>query len=182
MKKGFSVQTIVAIGIGSALFVILGRFVTIPSGIPNTNIETTYPFLSLMGALYGPLPAALIGLIGHTLKDLTYGFPWWTWIVCSGLIGAVYGWATRKVDLKSGEFTKKAIIYFNVVQVIGHAIVWGLIAPTLDVLVYSEAASKVYVQGLSSTLLNSIAVGVIGTLLMKAYASTQTKKGSLKKD
>ncbi|EAK8859236.1 ECF-type riboflavin transporter substrate-binding protein, partial [Listeria monocytogenes] len=34
MKEKMSVKTIVAIGIGSAVFVILGRFVVIPTGIP----------------------------------------------------------------------------------------------------------------------------------------------------
>ncbi|MCD5001374.1 ECF-type riboflavin transporter substrate-binding protein [Enterococcus saccharolyticus] len=182
MKKEFSVKTIVAIGIGSAVFVILGRFAIIPTFVPNTNIETTYPFLALMAALFGPVPAALIGFIGHTLKDLTYGSPWWSWIICSAIVGAIYGWATRNLHLEQGEFTTKEMIHFNVVQVIGHAVVWGLIAPTLDVLIYSEAASRVYTQGLVSATVNSIAVGVIGTLLMKAYASTRTKKGSLTKD
>ncbi len=182
MKKDFSVKTIVAIGIGSAVFVILGRFASIPTGVPNTNIETTYPFLALMAALFGPLPAALIGFIGHTLKDLTYGSPWWSWIICSGIVGWILGFAARKIDLTSGEFSTKEMIRFNVVQIVGNAIVWGFIAPTLDVLIYSEPANKVYLQGLISATANSIAIGVIGTLLMKAYASTQTKKGSLKKD
>ena len=52
MKKELSVKTIVAIGIGSALFVILGRFAVIPTGIPNTNLETAYPFLALMAVLF----------------------------------------------------------------------------------------------------------------------------------
>ena len=43
-KNGFSVKTVVAIGIGAAVFVILGRFVSIPTGVANTSIETTYPF------------------------------------------------------------------------------------------------------------------------------------------
>jgi len=45
MKK-FSVKTIVAIGIGAALFFVLGRFVAIPSPIPNTNITTQYGLLA----------------------------------------------------------------------------------------------------------------------------------------
>jgi energy-coupling factor transport system substrate-specific component len=67
-------------------------------------------------------------------------------------------------------------------QIVGNAVVWGFIAPTLDILIYSEPVNKVYFQGLISATVNSIAVGIIGTLLMKAYASRQTKKGSLKKD
>ncbi|MBL1223897.1 ECF-type riboflavin transporter substrate-binding protein [Enterococcus sp. BWR-S5] len=183
MKKDFSVKTIVAIGIGSAVFVILGRFAVIPTGFPNTNLETAYPFLALMSALFGPVAGGLIGLIGHTLKDFTtYGSAWWSWIICSGLIGVIYGFAGRKMDLEHGEFTKKDMITFNIYQVLGNAVVWGLIAPTLDVLIYSEPANKVYTQGVIAVASNAIAVGVIGTLLMKAYAATRTKKGSLSKD
>ena len=40
MKKELSVKTIVAIGIGSAVFVILGRFAVIPI-FTNTNLETS---------------------------------------------------------------------------------------------------------------------------------------------
>lgn len=94
----------------------------------------------------------------------------------------VYGLAGRKIDLQHGEFNKKDIIHFNIYQVIGNAVVWGLIAPTLDVLIYSEPASKVYTQGVIAVVLNIIAVGIIGTLLMAAYAATRTKKGSLTKD
>ncbi|MGO2271385.1 MAG: ECF transporter S component, partial [Enterococcus faecalis] len=54
--------------------------------------------------------------------------------------------------------------------------------PSLDILIYSEPASKVFTQGVFATVSNIVAVGIIGTLLMKAYASTRTKKGSLSKD
>lgn len=183
MNGKLSVKTIVAIGIGSAVFVILGRFVVIPTGFPNTNLETSYPFLALMSVIFGPIAGGLIGLIGHTLKDFTtYGSAWWSWIICSGIIGVIYGFAGRKIDIQHGEFSKKDIIRFNIYQVIGNIAVWGLIAPTLDVLIYSEPASKVYTQGVIATGLNIVSVGVIGTLLMVAYAASRTKKGSLSKD
>ena len=66
-------------------------------------------------------------------------------------------------------------------QAFGNIVVWGLIAPSLDILIYSEPASKVFTQGVFATVSNIVAVGIIGTLLMKAYASTRTKKGSLSK-
>lgn len=37
-QKGLSVKSVVAIGIGAAIYVILARFTSIPTGIPNTNI------------------------------------------------------------------------------------------------------------------------------------------------
>ena len=183
MKEKMSVKTIVAIGIGSAVFVILGRFVVIPTGIPNTNLETSDPFLALMSVVFGPVAGGLIGLIGHTLKDFTtYGSAWWSWIICSGIIGIIFGFAGRKMDLQHGEFTTNDMVRFNIFQAFGNIVVWGLIAPSLDILIYSEPASKVFTQGVFATVSNIVAVGIIGTLLMKAYASTRTKKGSLSKD
>lgn len=44
MKK-FGVKSIVATAIGAALFFVLGRFVAIPSGIPDTNISVQYGVL-----------------------------------------------------------------------------------------------------------------------------------------
>ena len=61
MKK-ISVKTIVAIGIGAALFFVLGR-ISIPSPVPNTNITLQYGLLAFMSVVYGPLAGALIGLI-----------------------------------------------------------------------------------------------------------------------
>lgn len=183
MKKEMSVKDIVAIGIGAAVFVILFKFIALPSGIPNTEIQVAYGFLALMGALFGPIPAALIGFIGHTIKDFTtYGSAWWTWIVCSGLMGLIFGVIGKKIPLEEGIFTKGQMIRFNVSRVIANAVIWGLVAPTLDVIINAEPANKVYTQGVLSLIVNSVAVGVVGTLLMKAYASSRTGKGSLSKD
>ena len=35
--KNNNIKTFVAVGIGAALFFVLGRFVAIPSPVPNTN-------------------------------------------------------------------------------------------------------------------------------------------------
>lgn len=182
-NEGISVKTIVAIGIGVAVFVILGRFIVIPTGFPDTNIETTYPFLALLSVVFGPITGLLTGLIGHAIKDFTmYGSAWWSWVVCSGLIGFYYGWIGKKINLSSGQFSFKNIVFFNVAQVIGNIVCWAIIAPILDILIYSEPANKVFTQGILSATLDIIAVGIIGTILLKAYAATQIKKGSLKKD
>ena len=50
--KNTSIKTVVAIGIGAALFFVLGRFVAIPSGVPNTNISLQYAVLGLLAAMY----------------------------------------------------------------------------------------------------------------------------------
>ncbi|WML41363.1 ECF-type riboflavin transporter substrate-binding protein [Neobacillus sp. OS1-2] len=184
MKRSqLSIKTIVAIGIGAAVFVILGRFAAIPTGVPNTNFDTSYGFLALMAIIFGPVAGGLIGLIGHALKDaIFYGTPWWSWVVVSGIVGFLIGLAAKKIQIESGAFTVKKIILFNVVQIVVQAIGWFVIAPTLDVLIYAEPVNKVYLQGLVAGGLNMVTVAVLGTLLLSIYAKSRSQSGSLTKD
>ena len=82
-----SIKTVVAIGIGAALFYVLGRFVSIPSPVPNTYISLQYGVLAFLSIVYGPIAGVLTGLIGHTLIDLSWGAPWFSWIIASGVFG-----------------------------------------------------------------------------------------------
>lgn len=180
MEKGLSIKTIVAIGIGAAVFVILGRFASIPTGIPNTSIETNYAFLALMATVFGPIAGGLIGLIGHALKDAVfYGSIWWSWVLVSGFVGLGIGLIANRIKIESGNFGSREIVLFNITQIVVQAIGWGLIAPTLDILIYAEPANKVYVQGIVAGLSNIITVGVIGTILLISYAKTRSKSDSL---
>ncbi len=183
MEKKLSIKTIVAIGIGAAVFMILGRFGSIPTGIPNTNIETSYAFLALMAVLYGPIAGVSIGFIGHALKDLVfYGQPWFSWIIASATVGVILGLAWNKLKVNDGEFQKKEIIIFNIYQVVANVIAWILIAPTLDIVIYVEPADKVYLQGIVAAISNSITVGILGTILVYTYAKSRVKKGSLDRE
>jgi len=182
-KNGLSVKTVVAVGIGSALFVILGRFGSIPTGVANTNIETTYALLALFALLYGPFAALLIGLIGHTLKDaIFYGVPWFSWIIASAIFGLIVALMTRRIRIHDGEFGISQIIRFNVAQIIANVIAWLVVAPGLDVLIYSEPANKVFTQGIYAGISNIVTVAVLGTLLAIAYSKTRTKRGSLSRE
>ena len=181
--KNNSVRNIVAIGIGAALFFVLGRFVAIPSPVPNTNISTQYGLLAFMAAVFGPVAGCLIGLIGHALIDFSYGWGiWWSWVIASACFGLMMGFLFRKNSIADGEFAKKDIIRFNIFQVIAHIIAWGVIAPVLDIVIYAEPANKVFLQGLVGGLANIVTTAIIGTLLCIAYAATKPKKGSLKEE
>ncbi|MBS4200525.1 ECF-type riboflavin transporter substrate-binding protein [Bacillus sp. FJAT-49732] len=181
MGKNLAIKTIVAIGIGAAVFVILGRFASIPTGIPNTNINTSYAFLALMAVVFGPVAGGLIGLIGHALLDsIMWGSVWWSWVIVSALVGLLIGFSAKRINIESGEFGKKQIISFNIIQIIVQIIGWGLIAPTLDILIYAEPANKVWTQGIVAGLANIVTVAVLGTILLAAYAKTRVKSGSLK--
>ena len=184
MKKLFEVntKTIVASALGAAIFTLLFMYVKIPSPIPNTSIQTAYGVSAFFAYLFGPIAGGLISFIGHALNDsIQYGSVWWSWVIASALSGFGFGFAYRQSRIEEGIFDKKDIIRFNVIQVIVNAIAWLLVAPTLDVLIYSESANLVYTQGVLAALSNAISTGVIGTLLLVAYSKTKTKEGSLSK-
>ena len=178
-----AIKTIVAIGIGAAVFIILGRFGSIPSGIPNTNLETCYAFLSLMAVIFGPLAGAAIGFVGHTLKDLIlFGSPWFSWIIASGVTGLIIGLSKRRINIEEGQFNKKQVIIFNIYQIIANVIAWFIVAPTLDIVIYSEPLDKLYLQGAIAGISNIVIVGLLGSSLLYTYSKTRTQKGSLSKE
>lgn len=180
MKK-FTVKSIVATGIGAALFFVLGRFVAIPSGIPNTNISIQYGVLAFIAAVFGPIAGILSGLIGHFFIDFSFGWGvWWSWVIASGLFGFALGFVAKKIKADEGEFTTKDCIVFNVGQALAHVLAWGVIAPILDIVMYAEPANKVFIQGLVSAGVNIITTAVVGTLLLFAYSKAIPKSGSLK--
>ena len=181
MGKNFiSVKTVVAIGIGAALLFVLMRFVAVPSGVPNTNLNLGIAVLAIFAAIFGPIAGLLIGFIGHTLVDLTWGGVWWSWVICSGLFGLGVGFFWKYFKIEEGEFGIRQAIIFNGVQIGANLLAWGAIAPTLDILIYQEPADKVYLQGLVAGALNIGVVLILGTLLAFGYSKTRTKAGSLK--
>ncbi|MCR5399598.1 MAG: ECF-type riboflavin transporter substrate-binding protein [Lachnospiraceae bacterium] len=182
MKK-FGVKTMVATGIGAALFFVLGRFVAIPSGVPDTNISIQYGLLAFIAAVFGPIAGLLAGLIGHFFIDFSYGWGvWWSWVISSAVFGCVVGFLTSKIKIDEGEFGKSGIIRFNIAQVIGHILAWAVIAPVLDILMYAEPANKVFIQGIVSAGVNIVTTAVVGTLLCIGYSAAIPKKGSLKEE
>ena len=181
--KNSNSKTFVAVGIGAALFFVLGRFVAIPSPVPNTNISLQYAVLGLLAAMYGPVAGGLIGFIGHALIDLSWGgIPWWSWVIASAFTGVVVGLFAKKLNVQEGDFNKRKVATFAIANVAAHAIAWIVVAPVLDILIYAEPANKVFAQGAFAAVSNIITAVVVGGLLVLAYTRTIAKKGSLDKE
>lgn len=181
MKKSlFSTKTIVATGLGAALFLVLFMFVKVPSPAPDTNIQFAYGIAAFFGALFGPICGALVAFVGHALNDfISYGSCWWSWIIASGVAGAIAGIPYLKLNLEEGQ---KPGVSFFVYNVVAHAIAWLIVAPGLDVLIYGEPANLVFLQGVVAFAVNAVTSCVVGGILTFAYASTRTGKGSLDKE
>jgi len=183
MDKKFGIREVVAIGIGTALFVVLTE-VQIPLGfVPNTSLQPRMAVLAFLSAIFGPVVGAIIGLLGHALGDaLFYGSVWWSWVFPEAVVGIGIGIFAKKFAVRDGGFDSKNIVLFNVAQVVSNALAWILLAPVLDILVYAEPANKVFVQGAFAFLGNIIIIGVLGSILLAAYSKIAGQSSSLKKE
>lgn len=183
VKLKFGIKEVVAIGIGTALFVALTE-VQIPLGfIPNTALQPRTALLAFLAAVFGPVVGGAVGLIGHALGDaLFYGSVWWSWVFPDAVFGILVGLFAAKYAIKDGGFDTKAIVLFNVVQVIANAIAWIVVAPLLDIVIYAEPANKVFAQGFWAFLGNVIIIAILGTLLGVGYSKIGAKSSSLSKE
>ena len=176
------VVQVVAIGIGAALFFVLGRFVAIPTPIPNTTISIQYAVLAVFAVLYGPLVGALAGLIGHVLIDATGFGIWLSWEIASGVFGLVVGVLLLRTAIEDGVFDRALALRFTAAVVIANALAWLVVAPLGDVLIYSEPANKVWTQGALAFVSNSVTAAVLGLIILSLYARTRTRTGSLSRE
>ncbi|MBE5857304.1 MAG: ECF-type riboflavin transporter substrate-binding protein [Lachnospiraceae bacterium] len=183
MKFKFGIKEVVAIGIGTALFVALTE-VQIPLGfIPNTALQPRAALLAFISALFGPIVGGAIGLIGHALGDfMFYGSIWWSWVIPDAVFGIAVGLFASKFAIDEGGFDTKKIVLFNVVQVVANIIAWVVCAPVLDILIYAEPANKVFAQGIWACIGNVIISGILGSLLGVGYSAIRGKSSGLKKE
>lgn len=183
MKLKFGIKEVVAIGIGTALFVALTQ-IQIPTPIPNTYLQPRMAVMAFLTAVFGPVVGGVIGLLGHALGDaMFYGSVWWSWVFPDGVVGFAIGLFAARYAIKEGGFGgKKPIALFNVVQVIANAIAWIVLAPILDIVIYEEPVEKLLAQGAGAFLGNILIIGILGTLLCVGYSKIGAKSSSLTKE
>ncbi|MBR3357109.1 MAG: ECF-type riboflavin transporter substrate-binding protein [Solobacterium sp.] len=185
MNSKFSTRTIVATGLGAAVFFVLFTYVKVPSPIPETSLQTAYGVSSFFAAIFGPLAGFLIAFIGHALSDfIGYGSPWWSWVIASGVAAMITGFAAGKIApaVEEGEFSTKELSYFLLWVAVANVAAWLVVAPVLDIVMYAEPVKTVFVQGIAAAAMDAIVSGILGSVLLKAYASTKTGKGTLSRD
>ncbi|WP_044915230.1 ECF-type riboflavin transporter substrate-binding protein [Butyrivibrio sp. WCE2006] len=182
MNKKFGIKEVVAVGIGTAIFVALTA-VQIPLFlIPNTYLQPRMAILAFFAAAFGPIVGGVIGVLGHALGDaIFYGSVWWSWVIPEAVVGAAIGFFAKQYAVKEGNFISTTnVLIFNGVQTAANAIAWIGIAPALDILIYAEPTNKVFIQGAFAFVGNIIIIAILGTILISAYSKISGKSSGLK--
>ena len=165
--------TVLGIGIMTTLMILT----SITTPIEGVFIQVAYGYLALFAGIAGAIPAAIVGFTGHVLFDLIYtDHLWISWALSTGALGFVFGFAIRRNSLRQGIFSQHDMVRFNVVQAAVNIAIFGLIAPTLDVLFYQRSTTIVFTQGWIASIINLLTVAVFGTITLKLYADYKLKQ------
>ena len=175
-----TVKRIGTIAVGSALFFLLGRYVTIPSPIDTVNICVQYGLLAFLSVVCGPLTGALTGLIGHICIDLYFGELCWSWIIASSAFGGLLGVLANVTHLSARIRDRESLVLFNLCQVATHVVCWAGIAPVLDILFYNENMDTIFAEGLTAALSNAVTTAIVGSSMLAIYAVLKARRA--KKD
>ncbi len=180
--RHMSTKTVVAIGIGAALYAALSA-ISVPIG-PNTSFRIAIALLPIFGAFFGPVAGFLIGFIGHALNDaFMYGSVWWSWVFLSAMMGLFGGFVCfdKKFDPLNGICSKANIAMMYIWSLVG-MLVGSVIAYLGDVYLYGEPAEKLFVQITLANISNLIVIAVIGIPAVILIARSKAKNKGLKKD
>ena len=165
--------TILGIGIMTTIMTLT----SITTPFEGVYIQFAYGYLALFAGVAGAIPAAIVGFTGHVLFDLIYtDHLWLSWALSSGALGFVFGFAIRRNSLRQGVFSQHDMVRFNVVQAAVNIAIFGLIAPTLDVLFYQSSTAVVFTQGWIASIINLLTVAIFGTITLKLYANYKLKQ------
>jgi len=177
-----STKSVVAIGIGSALYAAVS-FISIPIG-PNTSFRIAIAILTIFGALFGPVVGFLVGFIGHALNDaLAWGSVWWSWVFLSAIIGLFSGFVTidKSFDPLKGFLEKKhtAKLYgFSFISIFAASFV----AYLGDVFLYGEPANKVWIQIILASISNFAVIAAVGIPAVITIAKMNSSRKNLKEE
>lgn len=179
----WNTSTIVGIAIGAALFAVLMNF----GGIrifTNTSLTTAMIVDVIVGALFGPVPAAITAFLGNFLADLIGGWGFWfDWSIGNGVLGFFVGLLpvyAKKFD--EGEFGIKEIIIYVVTVLLGNLVAFGAVTPVLTYLFYSEELTITWGQALAALIGNASVQIVIGIPLLLLLAARNKKSTNLSEE
>ena len=179
----WNTKTIVGIAIGAALFGVLMNFGSIRV-TTNTSLTTSYIVLPSVGALFGPLPAFLTGLIGNTIADLIGGWGlWFDWSFGNAVAGFFMGLLPLYgAKIEDGVFTVKHAIIYAVVTVVGVGIGFGLVTPVLTYLFYSSELTVTWIQAWAAIVSDASVAIIVGVPVLFALAKRNARGTNLSKE
>lgn len=176
----WNTKTIVGVAIGAALFGVLMVYVSIPV-FTNTSLTTAMIVPVIVGALFGPVPAAVAVGLGNVIADLIGGWGFWfDWSVGNGVLGLFVGLLPLYgAYIEDGIFDVKHMIIYAVTVVVGCAVAFGVVTPIFTSIFYGGEIQITLVQGVVGSVSNIIVLLVAGIPVLKVLAARNARGKNL---
>lgn len=169
-------KTVVTIAIGAGLYGVLMVYGGIPL-FEATNLTVAMIVPVFVGAVSGPIPAAICCGIGNVIADLIGGwgmnFDWSIGNAVLGLfVGALPLYGARIMD---GVFRLKHMVIYGALCVIGNIVAFGVVTPVFSSILYARPLKLSLTYSLFSCIGNILVLLVVGIpvliMLTKRYAA-----------
>ncbi len=176
-------KTVVGVAIGAALYGVLMNY----GGIrvfTNTSLTTAMVIDVIVGALFGPLPAALMAFCGNVIADLIGGWGFWfDWSVGNGVLAFFVGLLPLYgARINDGVFTTKQAVIYAITVIVGNLVAFGVVTPLLTYLWYSNELTITWSQCLSAFASNASVQIIVGIPLLFLLAKRNARSTNLSKE
>jgi energy-coupling factor transport system substrate-specific component len=178
----WNTKTIVGVALGAALFGVLMRYGGI-TVFTNTNLTTAFIVPVIVGALFGPLPAAIACGVGNVLADFLWGSGYWfDWSIGNAFLGFVVGLLPLYgADIEKGIFKIKHAIIYVITAVLGNWLAFGLVTPIFTQLLNGGELEVTLLQGYTAVVANSAVLIIAGLPILFALSARNAAGQNLSK-
>lgn len=178
----WNAYTIVTVLVGAVLFGVLMNYGSIVV-FTNTFVTLAMILDVIVGALFGPLPAALMAFLGNVFSDFIaqWGF-WFDWSIGNAVLAFFVGlFPFYGARVKEGVFTAAHAVIFAITSVVGNLVAFGVVTPLLTYALYSQELLITWSQAWNAVLGNAgiqIVIGVPLLFLMARMVTLQKEEES----
>lgn len=168
-KDRLTTKDICNLGIGIALYVVLGFSVKFPLGVGHLQTDLGYIAFGLYCTLYGPW-AAVVGGAGCVLESLVFN-GWFPigWLLGQLFIGVLCGFCFKSIqnsDLSKGM----QLLWMSIIAVVAVFIGVGVIKTAIECILYSIPLSVKFTKNLIAFVCDAIPM-VVGVLISSRFTS-----------
>ncbi len=176
----WNTRTIVAVAIGAAVFGVLMNYGGIPI-FTNTSLTTAMIVPVVVGAMYGPVPAAVAAGVGNVIADLIGGWGMYpAWSIANAVAGLFIGaLPLYGAYITEGKFLTKHMVIYVLCVLLGNALAFGVVAQVFTVFFEGGDMNVSLLQGLWASVGNILVEVVIGIPVIKLLANRYQSRTNL---
>ena len=136
----------------------------------------------IVGAMFGPVPAALACAVGNLIADLIGGWGYWfDWSIGNGVLGFIIGLLPfYGANIDEGIFKPIHGVIYTITGIVGNYLAFGVITPLLTTLFYGGELEVTFLQALAAGLSNTLILVVVGIPVLILLARRNARGTGLK--